>query len=114
MGGVGRSGSGTSAAVGGRVGAAPPHGSGGQRKQVRVRAVTGGFLGAFGIEAGSSHAPKPLRPTRPAKKLPPRPPAPPATTAEPTVATASEPATETVVEAVTDGDANATTGDTAD
>lgn len=32
---------------------------------------------AFGVEAGSAHAPKPLRPTRPAKKLPPRPPAPP-------------------------------------
>jgi len=30
---------------------------------------------AFGIEAASSHAPKPLRPTRPTKKLPPRPPA---------------------------------------
>ncbi|MFM8848727.1 MAG: hypothetical protein ACKOHN_11900, partial [Actinomycetota bacterium] len=32
---------------------------------------------AFGVAAGTGHAPKPLRPTRPAKKLPPRPPAPP-------------------------------------
>jgi hypothetical protein len=30
---------------------------------------------AFGVQAGTTHAPKPLRPTRPAKKLPPRPPA---------------------------------------
>ncbi len=36
---------------------------------------------AFGIEAGTAHAPKPLRPTRPAKKLPPRPPAPPTASA---------------------------------
>jgi len=50
---------------------------------------------AFGVEAGSGHAPKPLRPTRPAKKLPPRPPSPPAVSGnEPTAtpATADVPA----------------------
>ena len=44
----------------------------------RLAALLPQIASAFGVEAGSNHAPKPLRPTRPAKKLPPRPPAPPA------------------------------------
>lgn len=43
----------------------------------RLAALLPQIAAAFGVEAGSNHAPKPLRPTRPAKKLPPRPPAPP-------------------------------------
>ena len=46
----------------------------------RLAALLPQIAAAFGVEAGSNHAPKPLRPTRPAKRLPPRPPTPPAAT----------------------------------
>ena len=61
----------------------------------RLASLLPQIAAAFGIEAGTSHAPKPLRPARPAKKLPPRPPAPPTATAT-TVTTDGSDSTGTV------------------
>lgn len=61
----------------------------------RLASLLPQIAAAFGIEAGTAHAPKPLRPARPAKKLPPRPPAPPTATAT-TVTTDGSDSTGTV------------------
>ena len=74
----------------------------------RLAALLPQIATAFGVEAGSNHAPKPLRPTRPAKKLPPRPPAPPvaASTAGEEPAP-TESAADTAAAPVPDGDESA-------